>query len=316
MNESEAALLRSSLDELKLRFRDANVPGSPRKAWLFHIPDKGDKRPPILAVLLDGYQDYVYLRLKPIIGDAVRLLEGLPAAFQTRLWGRPISDIRVRLMSDADRIPQWVMAVFELLNKSGVGPPLRRVRDLPLAERPVGFKLGADAELYATLPDFAAASVEAISIIQNWLPDVSKRELEVDGVARILAAVEQLRTDTPPIEAEAAVQGDKASELSKAKGRTTNGLRPCDKKAFSQYQHAIEQDPSIESDDEAYDWLVEDLRADGISLTRRDNWKRYVGRARTHYGKQKNGPRIGNETHSVVSATRIDAPKRTKADQH
>lgn len=105
------------------------------------------------------------------------------------------------------------------------------------------------------------------------------------------------------------------------KGEATGGkhsptkLRPCDKKAFSQYEHAIEKEPSIVSDDEAYDWLVEDLRADGISLTRRDNWKRYVGRARTHYGKQKNGPRIGNETHSVVSATRLDTPKRTKADQ-
>ncbi|MFM9963600.1 MAG: hypothetical protein ACKV2Q_20525 [Planctomycetaceae bacterium] len=119
---------------------------------------------------------------------------------------------------------------------------------------------------------------------------------------------------------EAAGQGGNMGKMSSSNRKSNSAndatkLRPCDKKAFSQYEHAIEQEPSIESDDEAYDWLVEDLREDGIALTRRDNWKRYVGRARTHYGKQKNGPRIGNETHSVVSAKRLDTPKRTKSDQ-
>lgn len=196
MNESEAALLRSALDELKLRFRAANVSGSPRKAWLLHIPDKGDKRLPILAVRLDGYQDYGYLRLKPIIEDAVRLLDKLPAAVQTRLWGRPTPETPVVLMSDSDRIPQWVMAVFESLNKSGVGPPLRRVRDLPLDEKPVGFKFPPAAEWYATLPDFAAASVQAIGILQSWLPDVPKRKTEAaaddKSEARIVASIADL----------------------------------------------------------------------------------------------------------------------------
>lgn len=174
-------LLRSSLDELKLRFRDANGSGWPRKAWLVHFHDKRDDRPPILGVLLDGYQDNWYLRLKPIIEDAVRLLDKLPAAVQTRLWGRPTPELPVVLMSDSDRIPQWVMAVFELLNKTGVGPPLRRVRDLPLDEKPVGFKFPPAAEWYATLPDFAAASVQAIDILQSWLDEVPKRESKAVG---------------------------------------------------------------------------------------------------------------------------------------
>ena len=174
-------LLRSSLDSLKLRFQAANGPGLPRKAWLTQFRDKGDGRPPILGVRLDGYQDYGYLRLKPITDDAVRLLDSLPASVQIRLWGRPTPEIPVQSMSDSDRIPQWVMAVFELLNKSGVGPRLRRVRDLPLDEQPVSFKFGGNAELCATLPDFVAASVEAIDILQSWLGDVPKQETKEAG---------------------------------------------------------------------------------------------------------------------------------------
>ena len=192
-------LLRSLLDELKLRFQDANVPGSPRKAWLTHFRDKGDERPPILGVRLDGYQGYVFLRLKPIIEDAVRLLDSLPAAVQTRLWGGPTPENPVVLMSESDRIPQWVMAVFELLNKSGVGPPLRRAQDLPLDEKPVGFKFGADAEWYATLPDFAAASVQAIAILQSWLVDVPKQvpEAAADDIVKRLETLERRPKELP-----------------------------------------------------------------------------------------------------------------------
>ena len=141
-------------------------------------------------------------------------------------------------------------------------------------------------------------------ILSRWQQGMSELESE------IRAAVSE-SADTPPTEANGKGEAN-GGKHSPTKPKT---LRPCDEKALSQYQHAIEKDPSIESDDEAYDWLVEDLKADGIALTQRDNWKRYIGRARTHYGKQKNGPRIGNETHSVVSATRLDTPKRTKADQ-
>ncbi len=188
-------LLRSSLDELKLRFRAANDPGSPSKAWLLHIPDKG--RSPILMVRLDGYQDYRYLRLKPIIEDAVRLSDKLPAAVQTRLWGGPTPETPVGLSSDPT--PQWMMAVFELLNASDVGPPLRRVRDLPLDEKPVGFKFPPAAEWYATLPDFAAASVQAIAILQSWLDDVPKRETgaAADDIVKRLETLERRPEEQP-----------------------------------------------------------------------------------------------------------------------
>lgn len=172
-------VLRTLLDELKLRFQAANNPGSPRKAWLLHIPDKG--RPPKECVLLDGYPDVGYLRLKPIIEDAARLLDRLPGAVHTRLWGCPTPEIPVQLMSDSDRIPHWVTAVFLLLNASGVGPPLRRVQELPLDEKPIGFKFHPAVEWYATLLDFAAASVQAIAILQGWLDEQPKQTAEVDG---------------------------------------------------------------------------------------------------------------------------------------
>ena len=155
--------------------------------------------------------------------------------------------------------------------------------------------------------------ISDLELSRDYAENVNRR------VGNALAAVEQLRTDTPTT-IEAAERGGNAAKTpsSNSKSNSTNKatkLRPCDQKAFSQYEHAVEQEPSIVRDDEAYDWLVEDLRDDGISLPRRDNWLRYVGRARTYYGKQKNGPRIGNETHSVVSAKRLDTPNQTKSDQ-
>ena len=220
--------------------------------------------------------------LDALFVEAGGTLEFIPSAIFQRLGecARSLSGRKLR----------WAASVFDLALR------LNRVDMTYLMGQP---RPGCWS---ATLENVMASSLELI----DWLLAADDTP---DGASTGGIDAE------PKREAEAAGQGGKASELSKAKGRTTNRLRPCDKKAFSQYQHAIEQESSIVSDDEAYDWLVEDLRADGISLTRRDNWKRYVGRARTHYGKQKNGPRIGNETHSVVSATRLDTPKRTKADQ-
>lgn len=99
-------------------------------------------------------------------------------------------------------------------------------------------------------------------------------------------------------------QGGKADDESGSTAGKSKSLRPCDQIAFSQYQRAVEQEQSIKTDDEAYDWVADDMKADGIQLTRRDNWKRYVRSARKFHGEQKNGPRIGNETRSVVSVMR------------
>lgn len=104
-------------------------------------------------------------------------------------------------------------------------------------------------------------------------------------------------------------------EATQPKAETSTTLRPCDQKAYSQYQHAIEQDPTLSTDDEVYDSVSEDANVDGLPLPRRDSWKRFLGRARAYHDQRKNGPRIGNETRSVVSAKRLDAPKQTKTDQ-
>ena len=77
----------------------------------------------------------------------------------------------------------------------------------------------------------------------------------------------------------------------------------------------MKQQPTLNTDDEVYDWLLEDAEADDAPLPRRDSWKRMVGRARAFHDQRKNGPRIGNETRSVVSAKRLDTAKRTKTDQ-
>lgn len=101
----------------------------------------------------------------------------------------------------------------------------------------------------------------------------------------------------------------------KRSGRKTCGVRLCDRKALSQFRHAMEQEPTLKTDDEVYDWLIEEFRADNVQLPRRDTWKRYLRCARASCGEQKNGPRMGNETRSVVSAKRLDSRGRTKPDQ-
>ena len=203
--------LRSSLDDLKLRFQAANDPGSPSKAWLVHVHDKGEEKPTIYA-LADGYDSPSvksspstwqhlgvpaigrrvprfrrcvrlngYERLGPIGEDAARLLDGLPAAIQTRLWhGLPAGTDR----RTTDLLAYWVLAVFELGNANVVWSPLRCNRRYPITgdQAKAIFApesgLPADADWYATLPDFAAASVQAVTILQSWLPDVPKREAE------------------------------------------------------------------------------------------------------------------------------------------
>ncbi len=225
-------LLRSSLDSLKLRFQAANDPGSPSKAWLVHVHDKGDEKPAIYA-LADGYdspsvkpspstwrhlgvpaigrrvprfrravQLNGYERLTPICTDAGRLLDKLPAAVQGRLWhGLPAGTDR----RTADLLSYWVLAVFELANPNVFGFPLQADRMIPLADGQVKTifapesRLPADADWYATLPDFAAASVQAIDILQSWLPDVPKRATgaAADDIVKRLETLERQPKEQP-----------------------------------------------------------------------------------------------------------------------
>ena len=73
--------------------------------------------------------------------------------------------------------------MFLLLNASGVGPRFRRVRDLHHDEKPVAFKFPPVVEWYAALPDIAAASVQAIVILQRWLADQAGTTPKTGGKA-------------------------------------------------------------------------------------------------------------------------------------
>jgi hypothetical protein len=206
-------LLRSSLDDFKLKFQAVDDPGSPSKAWLVHVHDRGDEKPAIYAradgfdspsvesspstrtlhrvaaivrrvppfkrvVQLAGYQ-----RLDWICEGAAELLDALPAAVQHRIW-RGLPD-GTQLMGDG--LSRWMLAVFEIGNANVAGSSLRCNRRYPITGDQAkaifapASGLPVDADWYATLPDFAAASVQAIAILQSWLDEESKREDEAVG---------------------------------------------------------------------------------------------------------------------------------------
>lgn len=223
--------LRSSLDSLKLRFQAANDPDSPHKAWLVHVHGKGDEKPSIYD-LADGFNSYRekpspsdlgairvsaigrqvsvfrrcvqlkgYQRLMPICDDAGRLVDGLPNAVQSRLWcGLPDG---TQLMGEG--LSRWVLAVFELGNANVVWSSLRCVRHYPSSPEQIRrifteeMQLPADADWYATLPDFAAASVQAIDILQSWLVEVPKQvpEAAADDIVKRLETLERRPIEQP-----------------------------------------------------------------------------------------------------------------------
>ena len=123
-------------------------------------------------------------RLTPICVDAATLLTGLPADVASRLWrGVPVG---TELKMGAG-LPIWALAVFELANAIVVGSSLRVARQAPTTEEQAKtffapeFKLPSDADWYAMLPDFAAASAQAIDILQSWLADELRRETEANS---------------------------------------------------------------------------------------------------------------------------------------
>ena len=107
---------------------------------------------------------------------------------------------------------------------------------------------------------------------------------------------------------------DAGSKQTEATGNLAK-LRPCDNKAFSQYRSAIRDNPELTTDRAAYDWFVKNLADDGENLPTFATWGKYLRLARTAAGEQKNKRGVGNETRSVVSATRLDQQNRTEADR-
>ena len=153
--------------------------------------------------------------LKLLCDDAAALLRELPDETLKQLWCNLPPRTRVNREEAAFAGAAWVAAVFELAWQNHKVPPLRAEKWVPLDARQKialesirdfqsgPFKL-SDAQLqslgenpswYSTLPDFTAASVKAISILQSWLNDVPKPAPEANGEPS--KSGEQLRTDTP-----------------------------------------------------------------------------------------------------------------------
>ena len=237
-------------------------------------------------------------RLTPICVDAATLLTALPTDVASRLWqGVPVG---TELKMGAG-LSIWGMAVFELANASVVGSSLRAARQTPITEEQAKtifapeFKQPSDADWYEMLPDFAAASVQAIDILQSWLADELRREAEVES------------EPPKPVEpqAETLTGGDDtAGGRVEAIGKPAK-LRPCDDKAWSQYRRAIEDNPELTTDQAAYDWFIEHVADEGESLPAFASWVKYVRLARADAGEQKNKRGVGHETRSVVPAKRL-----------
>lgn len=83
-------------------------------------------------------------------------------------------------------------------------------------------------------------------------------------------------------------------------------LRPCDKRAFGQYEYAIMEESSIKTDKEAYNWLKDCNLIETEELPKYSSWVRYVRRARRRLRKSKNSPRSSHpETRSIIRQNQI-----------
>jgi hypothetical protein len=87
-------------------------------------------------------------------------------------------------------------------------------------------------------------------------------------------------------------------------------LRPCDERAYAQYRFAIEQEASLNSDKDVYDWLQKCKSINEDELPIYANWSRYLRKARKAKGEGKNTPRRGNPTKSVVSGDRVEYQRK------
>lgn len=200
---------------------------------------------------------------------------------------------------------QMTKEKFDSLTRNGAlaGPVVARLTS------DVVMKLKSLEDCWATTPKSSAQrDARLMAELANALNSLTE---QIGG----LRAVQQPVIGVLSSFSEAKQKTDAGQLNAKVDG--TNGPkrpRPCDQKAFSQYRRAMEQQPTLKTDDEAYDWLKNDAEADDAPLPRRDHWKRYLRKARAFFDQRKNGPRIGNETRSVVLAKRLDTANRTKTD--
>lgn len=120
---------------------------------------------------------------------AGRLLDDLPENIRRELWDALPEG---KSLPSSDSWTLWSEAVFELAwkreGKGIVGSPLKAKRHTPIRfDKPDSRPLPDDEDWYSMrdwyskLDNFAAASVQAIEILQSWLDDVPKRETEAVG---------------------------------------------------------------------------------------------------------------------------------------
>lgn len=91
---------------------------------------------------------------------------------------------------------------------------------------------------------------------------------------------------------------------------TGDSLTKSQRLSYMSYQYAINQDSSLAeaNDNNVYAWLKENglTRDDLYKLPSLKTWKRYVRHGRKANGAQKNTPRAGRSSHSIVNINQID----------
>jgi len=94
------------------------------------------------------------------------------------------------------------------------------------------------------------------------------------------------------------------------------GLTKAEILAYQSYNYAISKEPKLADtkDDEIYNWLKENDITEEYELPSRETWKRQVRSGRKHHGTQKNTPRAGRTSRSIVTVNQIKYTSSQKAD--
>jgi len=95
------------------------------------------------------------------------------------------------------------------------------------------------------------------------------------------------------------------------------GLTKAEILAYQSYDYAITQKPELANatDNKVYDWLKEyGTGEDDYELPYCETWKRQVRAGRKHHGMQKNTPRSGRTSRSIVTVNQIKYTSSQKAD--
>lgn len=95
-----------------------------------------------------------------------------------------------------------------------------------------------------------------------------------------------------------------------------SGLTQAERAAYQSYNYAISKEPKLADtkDNEIYNWLKENGITEEYELPSRETWKRQVRSGRKHHGTQKNTPRAGRTSRSIVTVNQIKYTSSQKAD--